>query len=135
MKDKLAIRLEGRAAFFLRDADGKIIKEWHFKNAIQPSAKDITAKRLIAHPSSAIDVISLHYQGNLLKANPITSTAIVDVAQVSFSTTFLPADFNSAFDEARLVCSGIDEFSKIIDLVSSKTGAQSLLVTWTIQII
>lgn len=133
-KDRLAVPMQGRATFSIKDDKGNLKREWTRKNAIQPTAKDITARRLIVHPTSAIDTIALYYLGNLVAGGLINQTGIVAAAEVFFQTTFQPLDFNGPFDEARLTASSMGDFSIIIDLVGSKNDTESLLVTWNIQI-
>lgn len=134
LKEILEVQMKGHATFEVKDKKGRIKRSLKIKNAIQPAAKDITARRLIAHPTSVIDTISLYLLGNLVFAQAITSTGIVSDAQVFFETTFLPGDFNGDFDAARLTASGLADFSVIGNLVGSKDNTESLLVTWNIQI-
>lgn len=134
LKDQLAVNMKGRVTFLIKDG-GKTIRIFRRHNDIQPTAKDIAAKRLIGNPTSVIDTISLYYQGNLVLARSINNSGIVGVAEVFFETTFLPDDFDGNFDAARLTASGLADFSIIGNLVGSKNSTESLLVTWNIQII
>lgn len=134
IKEELRLGLAGVAFFQWKDASGKIIRLWKRKNAIQPLAKDIAAKRLIGNAQSIIDTISLYSQGNLVASESITGTSVVQVDQVSFQATFSPGDFSGPFDEARLIASGMGAFSVITGLVGTKQGTESLLVTWNIQV-
>lgn len=134
MKDKLAIGMKGRVTFRIREGRNTV-RMLQRHNEIQPTAKDITAKRLIGNPTSVIDTIALYYLGNLVFARAITNMGIVGIAEVFFETTFLPADFDGNFDAARLTASGLADFSIIGNLVGSKNSVESLLVTWNIQIV
>lgn len=133
-KDKLAMDMKGRVRLTFYDDKG-IRRTSSIPNAIQAQAKEIAAKRLIQHPSSVIDTISLYNGVNLLKAGPITVNSIVSSTEVMFEAVFAPGDFNSSFTEARLIASGIGNFSIVQNLVASKDSTESLLVTWSIQII
>jgi hypothetical protein len=133
-KEKLAPRMKGWATFRSTDEKTGNFIEWKISNAIQPPAKDITARNLIQDPAAIIDTISLYYQGNLVYARSIIAKGIVSNAQVFFQTTFLTTDFNGNFDAARLTASAVADYSIIANLVGSKNSTESLLVTWNIQI-
>lgn len=133
-KDKLRLRIRGRATFQFIDADGRIIREIRKNNTIQPDALDITSKNLIAYPPAIINQISLYLAGNLIFAKPISSSIVVQAQQVQFQAQFAITDFAGSFDEAKLTATGMGDFSIITGLVGSKSNAEALLVTWNITI-
>jgi hypothetical protein len=105
------------------------------KNAIQPQAKEILAKRLIQHPTSVIDQIKLYNGVNLVFAQPITGTLIIAPQEVQFQALFSKDSFSGDFTEARLNCSSIADFSILNGLDATKSSTEGLLITWNIQII
>lgn len=134
IREKLEVLMEGKVTFQLFDASGKLLSEWTKKNAIQSGAKDIVARNLIADPPAKIETISLYYLGNLVKTITITQRGVVSNAQISFQSTFEPADFTGSFDAARLTTADSTDFSIIGGLVGTKDGTHSLVVTWNILI-
>lgn len=134
ISEKLAVRIKGQVTFQILDAQGKIQNEFTRHNDIQVAAKDIVSKNLVADPASVLATISLYYLGNLVKANPITTKAIVTTAEVSFKALFIETDFNGSFDTARLTTAGTTDFSIFSGLIGTKDAAHQLLVTWNISI-
>lgn len=137
ISEKLELRFEGKVTFNKYDAYNKLIKRITLKNAIQPQAKEIAAKRLIENSTSKIDIIEVYNGVTLLSAKPITATNIISPTEVEFDAVFDGPSFNSIFTEVRLKASGIINgyFSKLTGLVDAKDNTQSIMVSWNIKIV
>lgn len=129
IKEKLGIDIEGRVAFH-KEGQSTI-----YKNAIQDTAKTIIALLLQDNITGKITAIELYNGGILIATGLITNKALVGLNTVEFDATFDNASFNSHVDEARLQSAGSGYFSIVTGLDEIKDNTQSIMVSWTIQII
>lgn len=134
IQERLQLPLIGVVSLEWSDENG-MKRAMRKKNAIQPQAKEILAKRLIQHPTSVIDQIKIYAGVNLIAAQAITSTLIIAPQEVQFQALFPKDSFTGAFTEARLNCSSIADFSILTGLGATKASTEALLITWNIQII
>lgn len=136
MIDQLGMdKMRGEVTLSLFHKDGTLKERIVVHNDIMPMAKEIAAKRLIGHPTSVIDQISLYLNNNLVATETIAivDTAIITATQVSFSVLFSQTSFTGPVNAAQLIASGIGPFSYTFVNVN-KSANESLSVTWKIQI-
>jgi|SRR5882757_5989121 len=129
-KEKLELDIRGRVAFIYDT--GEVVR---YDNAIQATAKEIVSKALIGNVTGLIDTIELYNLGILICSRPVTVKSIVNATEVEFDALFDAASFNSHVDEARLKASALGYFSIVTGVDITKTSIQSILVSWTIQIV
>lgn len=131
VKDKFRLKAMGRVTILHND---QIIYEDKW-NTIMSFAKEIAAKRLIQHPSSAIDKIRIYDGITLVQEIPISATSILAPQQVQFNGDFTAYPFASHFDRIALAASAIGNFAELSGLDVTKLLSEPLLIIWKIKIV
>jgi hypothetical protein len=129
------IRPKFRGTVTIRVGHNQRIIINHIRNTISGQAKEIAAKRLIQHPSSAIDAINFYLGATLLHSAPISAFSILEPQKVQFDANVPAEAFEGQFDKVILMATGIGPFAERAELNVSKGPAEPLLINWTIKIL